>query len=237
LLLKADSNRDRPHSVSWHFPISKKERLEMKNMTTYTSFAGHRRIASGELKSVLLATKAHIDQSGIEAVLVFDDATGRQIDFNFRGTPEDVVANLATHPLFAEKESTLSPTEPTPRTGPGRPKLGVVCREVSLLPRHWQWLDAQPGGVSVTLRKLVEEAKKREDGGAQAAKRAQEAAARFMWSMAGDFAGFEEASRSLFAGDYARLRELMAGWPPDIRDHLEHLVSRARAPRTDPELG
>ncbi|MFY0534142.1 DUF2239 family protein [Nannocystis pusilla] len=40
----------------------------------------------------------------------------------------------------------LAAEEPPARTGPGRPKLGVVSREVSLLPRHWEWLERQPSG-------------------------------------------------------------------------------------------
>ncbi|WP_107313666.1 DUF2239 family protein, partial [Burkholderia metallica] len=102
--------------------------------------------------------------------------------------------------------------------GRGRPKLGVVSREVTLLPRHWEWLAAQPGGASVALRKLVEDAR-RTHAAADRLRDAQTRAYHFMSAMAGDLPGFEEAARALYANDPARLAELVAGWPEDVRDH------------------
>jgi len=177
----------------------------------YTAFAGARLLASGPRRVVLLALKAHHDGGG-QGALVFEDATGRQVDFDLRGTPEEALARV----------------EPR-RAGPGRPRLGVVSREVSLLPRHWEWLADQPGGISGALRRLVDEARKREPDRALA-RRARDAAGRFMWSMAGDLPGFEEASRALYAGDHDQLRALVRAWPPDVRRHLLTLVERA-APR------
>ncbi len=175
----------------------------------YTAFAGERLLASGSLRDVLLALKAHHDAGG-ERVLVFQDATGRQVDFDLRGTPEEVLARAA----------------PPRRAGPGRPRLGVVSREVSLLPRHWEWLSEQPGGVSGALRRLVDEARRREPDRALA-RRARDAAGRFMWAMAGDLPGFEEASRALYAGDVDRLRALVRAWPPDVRRHALALADRS----------
>jgi hypothetical protein len=111
---------------------------------------------------------------------------------------------------------------PEPR-GRGRPKLGVVAREVTLLPRHWDWLGAQPGGASVALRKLVEEAR-RASGDRDRSRAARDAAYHFMAVMAGNLARFEEASRALFADDRRRFVELIAGWPGDIRDHIVWLA-------------
>ena len=113
------------------------------------------------------------------------------------------------------------------RAGPGRPKLGVTSREVSLLPRHWEWLEDQGTGVSAALRRLVDEARRREPEAARA-RRARDAAGCFMWAMAGNLPGFEEASRALYAGDEARLEGLVEGWPPDVRDHALRLARRAR---------
>jgi hypothetical protein len=175
----------------------------------YTAFAGHRRLASGSRREVLLALTARADDG--ERVLVFDDGTGRQVDFDLRGTAEEVIARA----------------EGTAR-GPGRPKLGVVSREVSLLPRHWEWLEQQPSGISAALRRLVDEARKREPGAARA-RRIREAAGRFMWAIAGDLPGFEEASRALYAADPARLGKLTKGWPNDVRAHLLALVDDADA--------
>lgn len=178
----------------------------------YTAFAGHQRLASGPKRTVLLALKAHHDAGAGrgERVLVFEDRTGKQVDFDLRGTPEEVIARAEA------------------RKGPGRPRLGVVSREVTLLPRHWEWLEQQPGGISPALRRLVEEARKREPDRARA-RATREAAGRFMWALAGDLPGFEEASRALYAGDLERLHALVRGWPEDVRDHLAHLVEGAGA--------
>jgi uncharacterized protein len=180
----------------------------MSDEDTYTAFAGERLLASGAKPTVLLALKGH-EREG-DRVLVFDDATGRQVDFDLRGTPEEVLARA----------------EARTRAGPGRPKLGVVSREVSLLPRHWEWLEQQPNGISAALRRLVDEARKREPDQARA-RRAREAAGQFMWAMAGDLRGFEEASRALYAGDHARLRKLIRAWPGDVRAHLLALAEQA----------
>jgi hypothetical protein len=193
----------------------------METDSTYTAFAGHQLIESGGLEKVILRTKTCVDGGESRPVLIFEDHTGTQIDFNLRGTPDEVLARLSSHPRFAPAEAPAAA-----RTGPGRPKLGVVCREVSLLPRHWSWLDRQPGGVSVAMRKLVEEARKSGQG-EERARTAWEAAGKFMWVMAGNLPGFEEASRALYARDEARVACLTRGWPDDIRTHVERLVGQA----------
>ena len=159
-------------------------------------------------------------------IIIFSDATGQPIDLDLRGTERDVIARLPqpASPPDVDAEGTAS-TEPR---GRGRPKLGVVAREVTLLPRHWEWLGAQPGGASVALRKLVEEAR-RANGDADRARAARDAAYRFMSVMAGNLAGFEEASRALFADDRRRFVGLVAGWPDDIRDHVVKLAFSDRA--------
>jgi len=193
----------------------------METDSTYTVFAGHQLIESGSLEKVVLQTKACVEGGESRPVLVFEDHTGAQIDFDLRGTPNDVLARLPSHPRFAPPEAPAAA-----RTGPGRPKLGVVCREVSLLPRHWSWLDQQPGGVSAAMRRIVEEARKN----GQRTERARiswEAAGKFMWAMAGNFPAFEEASRALYARDESRVVSLVRDWPVDIRTHVERLVGEA----------
>jgi hypothetical protein len=182
----------------------------MDEPLTYTAFVGPRRLASGELRDVLLRTKKHLDRDDSQNVLLFEDQTGRQVDFDPRGTPEQVV------------ERAIAPE----RTGPGRPKLGVVSREVSLLPRHWEWLEAQPAGISAALRRLVDDARKREPG-RERARLAREATSRFLTAMAGDRPGYEEATRALFAGDGARFRSLVRRWPKDVREHAERMAAPA----------
>jgi hypothetical protein len=184
---------------------------------TCTAFSGTRRIASGAVADVALAAKAVVDRG--ENVLIFDDATAATIEIDFRGSAADVRARLAQRTDLAAAPS--KETE-APR-GPGRPKLGVVAREVTLLPRHWDWLARQPGGASVALRKLVEHAR-RASGDKDRVRIGRETAYRFMAAMAGELRNLEEASRALFAGDGARFYSLVAAWPEDIRDHTVKLA-------------
>lgn len=183
---------------------------------SFTAFDGGRRLASGTLRDAALAVKRAVEAGAAGPLLVFDDATGRVVDVDTRGTEDEVLARLpGDEPEPADGEPDRD-AEPRRR---GRPRLGVVAREVTLLPRHWEWLAAQPGGASVALRRLVEEAR-RSGAGADRRRRARDAAYRFMSAMAGDLPGFEEASRALFAGDAQRFGARVAAWPPDVRDHV-----------------
>src|SRR5258705_1465072 len=162
----------------------------------YIAFDGDRCIATGDLRDVARAAKETLDRHKDASILVFDGRTSGPIDIDFRGTIDDVLARL---PKIAGAPAAVDDAaQPAPR-GPGRPKLGVVAREVTLLPRHLEWLNDQPGGASVALRKLVEEAR-RANAGRDRARRSREAAYRFMSVMAGNLPGFEEATRALFAG-------------------------------------
>ncbi|GLR96069.1 DUF2239 family protein [Bradyrhizobium liaoningense] len=190
---------------------------------TYTAFVGQRRLASGTAGEVALAVK-RATQPLDQPVIIFDDGTGRSIDFDLRGDDREVLARLdKLAPPPAEAAET--PAEPR---GRGRPKLGVVAREVTLLPRHWEWLGAQPGGASVALRKLVDDAR-RASGAKDRERQARDAAYHFMSTMAGDLPQFEEASRALFADDRRRFTGLIADWPTDIRDHIVKLAYSDRA--------
>src|ERR1700681_4507536 len=192
----------------------------------FTAFMGDQRLVSGPLAEVALAVMKASKSAATEPIVIFDDANGRSIDLNLRGTERDVVARLPQPPsnLEAPAEELFAPE---PR-GRGRPKLGVVAREVTLLPRHWEWLGTQPGGASVALRKLVEEAR-RLSGDRDRSRAVREAAYHFMSTMAGNLPHFEEASRALFADDRRRFAELIAGWPGDIRDHIVKLAYSDRA--------
>lgn len=192
---------------------------------TYTSFAGHRRIAHGTLLDNTLAVWRAQKNPDEGPVLLFSDATGQVVDVDTRGSEMDVAERHAFGSEFAP--SGQAPDELVEDEAPrrrGRPRLGVIAREVTLLPRHWEWLAAQPGGASVTLRKLVEEAR-RSGAPKEQARHAQERAYHFMSALAGDLQGFEEATRALFANDDARMRECMESWPPDIRAHALFLSS------------
>ena len=185
-----------------------------------TAFSGPQRIASGELRHVAMKAKQAFDLHPDRPVLVFDDADGRTVEVPLELPAADLLRLLAQPQLAASTDAA-----PAPRR-PGRPKLGVVAREITLLPRHWDWLAAQPGGASVALRRLVEEARKVSSGDDRR-RAAQEATFRFMQAMAGDQPGFEEASRALFAGDVARFEEHVARWADDVRDHATWLATDA----------
>ncbi len=190
---------------------------------TFTAFIGQRRLASGPAGEVALAVKRTAPRPD-EPIIIFDDGTGRSIDFDLRGEDHEVLARLVKL-APPPSEETTTPSEPR---GRGRPKLGVVAREVTLLPRHWEWLSAQPGGASVALRKLVDEAR-RASGDKDRERQARDAAYHFMSTMAGNLPQFEEASRALFADDRRRFTGLIADWPADIRDHIVKLATSDRA--------
>jgi uncharacterized protein len=168
----------------------------------FVVFAGARRVGRGTLAEAAIAAARAVRDG--DAVLVFDARTGEVRDLDLRGDEADLIARYA-------------PALPAARRG--RPKLGVVGREVTLLPRHWDWLATQPGGASIALRKLVEDARK-QDGEAGDARRRTEAAYRFMAAIAGNLPGFEEASRALFARDEAQLKRCAKDWPRDVRDQV-----------------
>ena len=200
-----------------------------------TAFDGQHRLASGPLDRVTLAVKTAIEGGAAGPVLIFGDASGRVIDVDTRGTAQEVLARLAPAAMeSARREAGQSASLPSSATaataqpdseprGRGRPRLGVVAREVTLLPRHWEWLGAQPGGASVALRKLVETARRDNRAGEQS-RRIRDAAYHFMSAMAGNLPGFEEAVRALYANEGERLRDLVAAWPRDLREHAIRLA-------------
>ena len=196
----------------------------------FTSFDGRRHLASGTLPTVALATKRALEQGAAGPVLIFDNRTGRSIDIDTRGSDDDIRVRFADQSQASEPLAMDASAEPaanlqeaaSPR-GRGRPKLGVIAREVTLLPRHWDWLGAQPGGASVALRKLIDEAR-RTHAQRDARRLAHERAYHFMSAMAGDFPGFEEATRALFADEASAFQMRVADWPLDIRRHVEWLA-------------
>jgi hypothetical protein len=194
-----------------------------------TAFVGDRLLLAGSLLDVAQAVKREVEAGTDESVLTFDDATGRVVDIDIRGEQPEFLAHLSRSatrlgaPALAA--GVVAPSAPVPAQprGRGRPKLGVVGREVTLLPRHWEWLNAQQGGASVALRRLVDEAR-RSSAPAQGARLAQERAYRVMSALAGDRPGYEEALRALFAGDRARLENQISNWPTDIRNYTLRLA-------------
>ena len=180
----------------------------MQAAATYAAFSGTRQLAIGSLRDVLPVLKTRFDRDCAELVLVFDVETGRQFDFDLRGSLDEVL----------EREASI------PSRGPGRPKLGVKSREVSLFPRNWEWLEQQENGISGALRRLVEKAMKSQPA-KERARRIRAALSRFLSSMAGDRPHYEEATRALFNGDVTTFERLVQRWPRDIRHYA---VQKAR---------
>ncbi|WP_420239823.1 DUF2239 family protein [Telmatobacter bradus] len=192
-----------------------------------TAFCGFEQVAAGALVDVALAVKAFEAQPAVLPLLVFDDASGEVVDLDLLGSTAEIVARLAerarqqvTAARAARKSSACSPAQK-----PGRPRLGVVAREVTLLPRHWEWLAMQTGGASAALRRLVEEARL-SDQGKTSQRQAQEAAYRFLSAVAGNLSGFEETTRALFASDWNQFAARTASWPDGIRAYAERLACR-----------
>lgn len=191
-------------------------------MKMCTAFNGTTLIASGSLPDVALKAKAVVDRDRRAQVLIFDDVTSELVEIDFRGTPAQVARRIGKQTGETEACDEMPPESEARR--PGRPKLGVVAREVTLLPRHWDWLATQPGGASVALRKLVEHAMKA-NRERDAVRRAQEATYRFVSAMAGNEPGYEEALRALFAGQQKRFHSMIERWPAGVREHAKKLAA------------
>ena len=193
--------------------------------TRLIAFSNNQCVAEGMPEQVVTDLKSLVNQQPESKLIILDAATSRTVEIDFRESPSTILAKQ------------FRPAEPTPsvaadqseretKRGRGRPKLGVVSKEVTLLPRHWDWLSKQPGGISVALRKLVEEARR---GNAEEDQRrsAENSAYRFMTVLAGDAPGYEEAIRSLYAGDLPKLLEIIENWPSDVARHTESLARDA----------
>lgn len=189
--------------------------------TTFTLFCGHKRIASGTRRDVTCAALPYA--AGTHGILLaFSDEDGRQTELDLRAHADP---SIPPHTAQMASGTAETDTAPPAKPGRGRPKLGVVAREVTLLPRHWQWLSEQPGGASVALRKLIDLARKQDDGGANRRRKDQEATYRFLTAMAGNLPDYEEVIRALFAADIATYASRMAHWPPDVRNYACQLAT------------
>lgn len=192
-----------------------------------TAFEGFSRIATGELREVAMKAKEVLDRGEKAPILIFDNVSSEMIEVDFRGNVADVVCRLAETERKGGTEA-ISATDNAVAgavaKGPGRPKLGVVSREVTLLPRHWDWLNSQPGGASVALRKLVEEARRANEK-KDRVRMAQDATYRFLYAIAGNLPDFEEVIRALFALDGGRFNQLVEPWPKDVREHAQMLMA------------
>jgi len=184
---------------------------------TYTAFTGHKQLAHGDLVKVALKVKRKLKDDPQADILIFSDLTGKQMDFDLRGTEREVEDRLQK--FVAEKPDNSN-------QGRGRPKLGVVAREISLLPRHWEWLSTQTGGASATIRRLIDDARKKTSG-RDAIKQSLERTHAFMTAIGGNLPGYEEALRALYAKDERRFHRQVDEWPTHVKDHAHKLAAAA----------
>lgn len=182
----------------------------------FTVFEQQQMLAAGTLAEIAPVVRARLDVDAGAPILAFDDATGIQTDLNWYEVPDA--------PALDEVIVSLDAADDAPRRA-GRPRLGVVAREVTLLPRHWEWLNQQSGGASVALRKLVEEARRTHER-ADYKRQAQESTYRVMTALAGDIPGYEGALRALYAGDQEIFMTCIAAWPVDIRTYVTRLAGQ-----------
>ena len=204
--------------------------LDASNIPVFFAFRGGRLLARGKLGEVGLAVRKASADCPEQRVSLYEEHTGAALDIDTSGNEDETLRRLRTRFPHAFTETADSPgsnKDPAPRR-PGRPRLGVVSREISLLPRHWQWLREQRGGASATLRRLVDRARK-DDSGEAAVEAARNAAHKFMWDAAGDREGFEEASRALFAENLKAFERVIAPWPADLRGQLGRYLDAIRA--------
>lgn len=189
--------------------------MDPANPQLYSAFIGHQLLAQGPLEKVALKVRKKMKDEPSASILVFSDLTGKEMDFDIRGSEKEVLERLQ---IFRTQEHPAHEN-----SGPGRPKLGVISREVSLLPRHWEWLSTQSGGASATLRRLIEDAKKGSSNKEQV-KQAQERTYKFMAAIAGNFPNYEEALRALYAKDKKKFETQINDWPKDILSHTKKLA-------------
>lgn len=187
--------------------------MDSQHLSTWIAFANMRCIAQGQPSTVAQQVK-QFSEHDQTLVLIFDAQTSLPIELDLRGSLEEVLQRLA------------APKSTEPRSV-GRPKLGVTAKEVTLLPKHWDWLATQSGGASVALRKLVEQAM-RAPNEADGKRQAIEATYRFMQAVAGNLPQFEEASRALFAGQLEAFEQQIQAWPEDIRQHTLNLCAQIK---------
>jgi hypothetical protein len=204
---------------------------------TYVAFSSGRLLARGPILDVAKAAKEATDAGAPRAVQVFHDVTAHPVDLDLGGSLDDVLIRVRHRDDLADDDSVApdqavatARAERPVRHGPGRPRLGVVAREVTLLPRHWEWLADQPGGASAALRRLVDEARAtyavRDE-----LRRARDAVYRFLLATLGDAYGFEEAMRALWANDEDKFIAESAPWPPDLRTQALRLARAAFHPQ------
>ncbi len=181
-------------------------------MSVHILFEHHNCVCTGTLYEIATWIRANENDKNKPPELIFDMDSGRQIDIDTRGTDTEIQTR------YGVPSNEDSPSLQPEKGKRGRPKLGVVGREVTLLPRHWEWLDRQRGGASGTIRRLIDEARKH-SAHSDGIRMAQDRTNRFISAIAGDLPGFEEATRALYSGNEVAFAENVSFWPKDVRTY------------------
>lgn len=180
----------------------------------YVVFQGTRLIARGNMLETALAVYNAYKDKTSAPVVALDSVTSELAEPDLRGGEDGIRARYGV-------EADLHETKTR-----GRPKLGVTAREVTLLPRHWEWLESNHSGASAKLRELVETAM-RASAGKDRQSHAVESLERFTNALAGDLPNAEEVSRAFYKGRMKDVIKLTADWPSDLLEHYIKLVERA----------
>lgn len=211
--------------LTTNYTRANRQRMNEQLTRPVTTFEGCEQRLNGPYIEVALAVRTFLEETPPRQLLTFDDVTGQVVDFDLRGSKKEMLDRILVQPAPEPTDAEDAPQ--TPR-GRGRPKLGVVAREVTLLPRHWQWLKAQSGGASAALRRLVDAARQ-EGKSDEHALACRDAAYNFMSALGGNLPGFEEASRAHFAGDRAKFEAEIAEWPVAVQAYILKLADRKPA--------
>lgn len=174
---------------------------KMSIANRYTAFRGDTRIITDSLFNVALALQKQSEMN----VLVFNDQTGQQIDLDLSGSEDDLKQRY-TEVEYVKKV--------------GRPKLGVISREITLQQKHWNWLDQQSSSASAVIRKLID--KELNDPSSESnIMLAKQAIDHFMLAMLGNMPNYEEATRALYQGNKSHFLALIHNYPKDLKVYLE----------------
>tara|TARA_B100001013_G_scaffold338302_1_gene259147 strand:+ start:260 stop:835 length:576 start_codon:yes stop_codon:yes gene_type:complete len=179
--------------------------------STYIAIHNKSLIAQGELPAVIREAQRQFPEA--EPCLYKLD-NGKRVDIDWRGDAEEVIKRLPA--------ALVPPAEKR-----GRPKLGVISKEVTLLPEHWEWLSVQRGGASTTLRRLIDSAMSSMTPAQE--RRIKQDQLYSMMRVFEDEAGFEAASRALYRLDEAAFSQAIGNWPEALQaiyqDKFHRLLS------------
>ena len=178
-------------------------------MINYTAFENKKILTEGNLNEVATIVFHRLKENKSANILIFSDQSGRIIDLGFSGTERQMLERLK---IYCHQEIQSYP-------GAGRPRLGVVTREISLLPKHWEWLLGQDGGASACLRKLIDEKMSESELPKKAIMFAQEKTYKFLHAIAGDLPNFENAIRYLYRKDQSSFLKQISDWPDDVQTY------------------